>query len=137
MKTGLAIAMRREQIGLSQEELGKMVGVSKATISRWESGDISNMRRDRIQKLADALNISPIALLDEQTDGFSDHTKNAPAAEGESVENSDGLEMIAVKATREEWRRVLARMSLENKIKLFEYAKLLLLSQDQADPEDQ
>lgn len=70
MKMGLAIAMRREQIGLTQEELAQRIGVTKPTISRWESGDISNMRRDRIQKLADALRVSPIELLEEETDGL-------------------------------------------------------------------
>ena len=136
MKTGLAIAMRREQIGLSQEELGRIVGVSKATISRWESGDISNMRRDRIQKIADALRISPIALLEEETDGFTEYTKNAPA-EGESADAPDEMEMIALKATRTDWRRILSQMSRENKVKLLEYAWLLLKSQDRADPKDQ
>lgn len=136
MKTGLAIAMRREQIGLSQEELGRIVGVSKATISRWESGDISNMRRDRIQKIADALRISPIALLEEETDGFTEYTKNAPA-EGESEDEPDEMEMIALKATRTDWRRILSQMSRENKVKLLEYAWLLLQSQDRADPKDQ
>lgn len=136
MKTGLAIAMRREQIGLSQVELGRLVGVSKATISRWESGDITNMRRDRIQKLAEALKISPIALLDEQTDGFSDYTKKA-LAEGESEDAPDEMEMIALKATRTDWRRILSQMSRENKVKLLEYAWLLLQSQDRADPKDQ
>lgn len=71
MKTGIAIAIRREQIGMTQDELAKAVGVSKASISRWESGDISNMRRDRIQKLADALRVSPISLLEEETDGLT------------------------------------------------------------------
>lgn len=79
MKIGLAIAMRREQIGLTQEELANAVGVSKASVCRWESGDISNMRRDRIQKLAQALKISPLELLNEETDGFfSDIKENAP-----------------------------------------------------------
>lgn len=79
MKTGLAIAMRREQMGLSQVDLANAVGVSKATICRWESGDISNMRRDRIQKLAEALKVSPLSLLDEETDGlFSGVKKDAP-----------------------------------------------------------
>ena len=72
MKTGLAIAKRREQLGLSQEELAKKVGVSKASISRWESGDISNMRRDRISKLAEALRVSPLSLLEEETEGLKD-----------------------------------------------------------------
>ena len=70
MKIGLAIAMRREQLGITQDELAKAVGVSKASISRWESGDISNMRRDRIQKLAEALKVSPLSLLEEETDGL-------------------------------------------------------------------
>jgi repressor LexA len=72
MKTGLAIAKRREEIGMTQDELAKIVGVSKASISRWESGDITNMRRDRIQKLANALNVSPLSLLEEETKGLTD-----------------------------------------------------------------
>ena len=85
MKTGLAIAIRREQIGLSQEELGNKVGVSKATISRWESGDISNMRRDRIQRLADALKISPLLLLQEEVDeAFMDIQKEATGDDARS-----------------------------------------------------
>jgi len=72
MKTGLAIAQRREEIGMTQDELAKAVGVSKTSISRWESGDISNMRRDRIQKLAEALRVSPLSLLEEETNGLAD-----------------------------------------------------------------
>lgn len=78
MKIGLAISLRREQLGLTQDELAKAVGVSKASISRWESGDISNMRRDRIQSLAKALKVSPLALLDEETDGLFDEIKKTP-----------------------------------------------------------
>lgn len=68
MKTGLAIAKRREELGLTQDELAKKVGVSKSAISRWESGDISNMRRDRIQAIAVALDVSPLSLLQEEVD---------------------------------------------------------------------
>lgn len=71
MKIGLAIAIRREEIGLTQDELAQAVGVSKSTICRWESGDISNMKRDKIQRLADALKVSPLALLDDETDGLA------------------------------------------------------------------
>ena len=74
MKMGLAIARRREELGMTQEELAKAVGVNKASISRWESGDISNMRRDRIMSLANALRVSPLALLAEETEGLKDET---------------------------------------------------------------
>lgn len=92
MKTGLAIAMRREQIGMTQDELAQRVGVSKASISRWESGDISNMRRDRIQKLAEALRVSPIALLDEETDGL----KGIDEGSNINAVFSDSFRMIPV-----------------------------------------
>lgn len=39
------------------KELTNKVGVSEATIRRWESGEISNMRRDSIIKLSEVLEI--------------------------------------------------------------------------------
>ena len=44
---------------MTLKEVADAVGVSEATVSRWESGDIENMKRDKIKKLADALLISP------------------------------------------------------------------------------
>ena len=55
---------RRLALGLSMKELAERVGVSEGTISRWESGDIENMRRDKIATLAKVLGISPLTLLD-------------------------------------------------------------------------
>ena len=54
---------RRSALNMSMEELGKKVGVSKATVQRWESGEIKNVRRDKISKLADALNTTPAYLM--------------------------------------------------------------------------
>lgn len=57
------IKLQRIKIGLSQKEVADKVGVSEATVSRWESGFIANMRRDRIEKLAKALEVSPMQLM--------------------------------------------------------------------------
>lgn len=38
---------RRLELGLSMKELADKVGVNEATISRWESGNIANMKRDK------------------------------------------------------------------------------------------
>lgn len=54
---------RRLELELTLEDVAKRVGVSPATISRWESGDIANMRRDRIAALAKALQISPAVIM--------------------------------------------------------------------------
>lgn len=50
---------RRKELNLTMFEVAQKVGVSEATVSRWESGNIANMRRDKIEKIADALNVSP------------------------------------------------------------------------------
>lgn len=54
---------RRLELELTLKDVAKRVGVSPATISRWESGDIANMRRDRIAALAKALQISPAVIM--------------------------------------------------------------------------
>lgn len=57
------IKSRRTDLGLTLEDVARKVGVSSATISRWESGDIKNMRRDKISKLSSALQIDPAVLM--------------------------------------------------------------------------
>ncbi len=63
MNTGEKIKYLRKQKGLTLEELGKLCGVGKSTVRKWETGAISNMRRDKIAKLARALDVSPLYLL--------------------------------------------------------------------------
>ncbi len=50
---------RRKELNLTMLEVAQKTGVSEATVSRWESGDIANMRRDKIVLLANALQVSP------------------------------------------------------------------------------
>ncbi|MBR1694288.1 MAG: helix-turn-helix domain-containing protein [Selenomonas sp.] len=57
------LAERRRALGLTMEEVAAAVGVSKGTISRWESGEIDNMRRDRIAALAKVLRVSPLFVM--------------------------------------------------------------------------
>ena len=54
------IKQRREELGLTLEEVGNIVGVGKSTVRKWETGDIANMRRDKIAKLAVALRTSHV-----------------------------------------------------------------------------
>lgn len=54
---------RRETLKLSQEEVAKAIGVTKATVSKWEKGDIANMKRDKISQLSKILKVSPLVIL--------------------------------------------------------------------------
>lgn len=68
---------RRLSLALTLEDVAAKVGVSAATISRWESGDIANMRRDRIVALSNALKISPAIIM-----GWDDPEDNPVATSG-------------------------------------------------------
>ena len=54
---------RRKELGLTLEEVGNIVGVSKSTVKKWESGYIENMKRDKISLLAKALKVSPLYIM--------------------------------------------------------------------------
>ena len=56
---GNYLADRRTELGYTKKEIADMVGVTEATVSRWESGAIANMRRDKINLLALALHTTP------------------------------------------------------------------------------
>lgn len=60
---------RRLELNLTLKDISEKVGVTIPTISRWESGDIANMRRDKIVSYAKALNISPAVIM-----GWEPHT---------------------------------------------------------------
>ncbi|MGC7645533.1 LexA family protein [Staphylococcus epidermidis] len=53
------IKSRRKELNLTLEQVGDLVGVGKSTVRKWETGDIENMKRDKIVKLAKALSVSP------------------------------------------------------------------------------
>lgn len=64
MTLGYKIRTRRKELGLTLEEVGNAVGVGKSTVRKWETGDIRNMRRDKIAVLAQTLGFEPVELID-------------------------------------------------------------------------
>lgn len=59
MTIGQKIKEARIAAGLTQEALGKIVGVQKSAIAKYENGKIVNIKRSTVQKLARALNMKP------------------------------------------------------------------------------
>ncbi len=75
------IKKRREELGLTLEEIGQFVGVGKGTVQKWESGFIKNMRRDKIVSLAQALQVSPLDFLDNDCISPLTAQKKVPLSE--------------------------------------------------------
>lgn len=57
--------IRTERIkhGWTMKQFADKVGVSEGTVSRWESGEIANMRRDKIVLISKLFDISPAVLM--------------------------------------------------------------------------
>ena len=81
MTIGEIIYNRRKELGLTLEEIGNATGVSKSTVKKWENGFIANMRRDKIEKLAKILQISPIVLLGNKNDNDKPNAEILSAGE--------------------------------------------------------
>ena len=60
---GSKIYELRKKNNMTLEEVGSVVGVGKSTVRKWETGEIANMRRDKIAKLAEALHTTPAYLM--------------------------------------------------------------------------
>lgn len=63
MEIGQKIKKARLERGLTQQELGDIVGVQKSAIAKYENGRVVNIKRGTLQKIASALNIRPSELL--------------------------------------------------------------------------
>ena len=63
MTVGDIICSRRKELGLTLEDVGNAIGVSKSTVKKWENGYITNMRKDKIEPLAKVLKIDPLVFI--------------------------------------------------------------------------
>ena len=68
MSIGDRIRLRRNQLDKTLEEVGKIVGVTRATIQRYENGNIQNIPSDKIELLAKALKTTPAYIMGWEDD---------------------------------------------------------------------
>ncbi|WP_304960528.1 helix-turn-helix domain-containing protein [Thomasclavelia cocleata] len=55
--TGERIKKLRKEKGLTQEQLGKLLGVKKSAIAKYENNRVENLKKETIQKLSDIFNV--------------------------------------------------------------------------------
>lgn len=86
MKTAEKMKLLRLRKGLTQEELGKAVGVQKAAINKYETGRVVNIKRTTLQNLAAALGVTPAELLDDSDDS----AVHSAGSSAEDIQPADG-----------------------------------------------
>lgn len=76
---------------MTLEEVGNLVGVGKSTVRKWETGQIKNMRRDKIAKLAVALKTTPDYLLGWDGQKSSSQIKQELIGYVENIDDDEEL----------------------------------------------
>lgn len=65
MNIGEKIKKARLAKGYTQEELGKMIGVQKSAVAKYEKGRVVNIKRSVLAKIAQVLEIPPVELVSD------------------------------------------------------------------------
>lgn len=96
MTTGERLKLRRKEIGFSAEKVANQLGVSPATIYRYEKGDIEKVPVDSLAELAKILQTTPAYLMgwESQADQAEINDLLAQIQASEEKEQSRIAEMI-------------------------------------------
>jgi transcriptional regulator with XRE-family HTH domain len=106
MNVGEKIKNARLAKGMTQEELGVILGVQKSAIAKYESGRVVNIKRSTLKKISDVLGIRPSELIFEEAqknnDTISDivirmRTDDEFLSVVESLYSLDSIKLMGVK----------------------------------------
>lgn len=118
MTMGDRIHYLRTEQQLTLQELGDKVGVGASTVRKWETGFIKNLRTDKIQKLAEALDTSIDYLM-----GWTDNSINVGTNNGVIGQNSGEIHIEQERSKEEtELLRIFEGLSARDRSKLMAYA---------------
>ena len=114
MTTGEKIKARRLELGLTAEELGKKVGVTKSTIGRYESGTIAKIPYLTFVSIAAVLQTVPENLISKE--------------EFEPASDADGLEVTG------KLRERLRQMTPVELDRMNDFAQGILAARPEGEP---
>ena len=125
MRIGERIKQRRLELGYTADALAKLLNKNRATIYRYENGDIENMPIDVLEPLAKALNTTPAYLMGwteaqqsikpKNTEGYYPNSEAAEFAE--YLRTRPGARMLFSAA------KDMSKEDMEETVKYIEFLK--------------
>lgn len=128
MRIGERIKQRRLELGYTADALAKLLNKNRATIYRYENGDIENMPIDVLEPLAKALNTTPAylmgwqephqqneSIISNQTEGYYVDPETAEFAE--YLRTRPGVRMLFSAA------KDITKEEMEETVKYIEFLK--------------
>ncbi len=121
---GTRIKYLRQLTQMSQEELGRRVGVQRAAINKYEKGTVENIPIKTIEKIAEVFDVSPTYIV-----GWSNANSNPLAAEVkviQGVQQFYGKEVV-------ELIEVYCHLNNKGRKRVFEYVEDMSLLYEEED----
>ncbi len=113
MTVGERIKQLRKEKGLTQTELGELLGVKKAAVQKYESGQVQNLKQSTITKLCEIFNRHPGHFI------FDDPELEKQLKDDivliETIQNRFGNEVVSI-------IEVVIELNDANKNKVLDYA---------------
>ena len=110
MTIGRKIKQLRKDKGLTQAELGDLLGVKKAAVQKYESGQVQNLKQVTIKKLCGVFDKSPSYFIydSEFENQLRDEVKLIENIEKQYGSNVLSLVEIAVKLDNENMEKLIS-----------------------------
>lgn len=99
MTTGQKIKELRKMHRMTQEDLGRIVGLQKAAINKYETGIVVNIKQSTLAAIAHVFGVSPSYLLDDDLDPaeqqlLSAYRSLSPRGQQLLIERSEELKLL-------------------------------------------
>ena len=88
MNVGQKIKEARIRKGLTQQELGDLLGVQKSAIAKYENGRVVNIKRSTLKKMSDILGLRPSELI------FESNPEDAAELHAKIIMDHDAMDMM-------------------------------------------
>lgn len=105
----------RVSAGMTQEQLGEILGVGKATVQKYESGQIQNLKTTHIKKLCEIFHKKPHYFIFDDLEKFENN-------DGKLLEN---IESFCGKSAAEHFEKFMS-LNVAGQTKALEYVSDLL-----------
>lgn len=123
--TGKRIKERRKQLGISADDIAEELAISRATVYRWENGDIDKIPITVIKTLAILLHTTPAYLMGWEKEDSHFTGKEAPTEIYQKF--AKGIDRFHGK--QKEMNDIYEQLSSENQDRVIQYSRNLLSNQ--------
>ena len=94
MSVGMTIKKLRTERGMTQGELGELLGVQKAAVQKWESGQVQNLKHATIKRLCEVFEKNPTVFIFTENEMMCNERIRREVSMLEEMQKTYGKEVI-------------------------------------------